>query len=195
MAGTGRWPDDPSQYTGTNWTNATQIAQLGQILASASRRYADHGRAVASEQRDVSNATCWRAGLPANFWVMNPDVNQANLTRSIGFTSYDALASRAAAPHVERLLRQRQLHAGQEIHVRQRHAPPAAAARSRDTAGVRHALKANWGWEIPVGRGRRFGTNMGSLLNAIAGGWEFDGVGRIQNGNLLSFGNVRDSSG
>jgi hypothetical protein len=32
---------------------------------------------------------------------------------------------------------------------------------------------------------------MGGLLNAIAGGWEFDGVGRIQSGNLLSFGNVR----
>ncbi len=63
--------------------------------------------------------------------------------------------------------------------------------RIRDTAGVRHAFKMNWTYDIPVGRDRRFGANMHPVLNGMLGGWELDGVGRVQSGNLLSFGNVR----
>jgi len=61
----------------------------------------------------------------------------------------------------------------------------------RDTAGVVHAFKANWTWDIPVGKGRRYGTNMGGIMDGIAGGWEFDGVARVQSGSLFDFGNVK----
>jgi hypothetical protein len=186
---------DPSQYTGANWTNATQVAQVGQILPGAINNGIPTGTPITVAAQSLQSNATFRtnmrnAGLPANFWVMNPDVNQANLTRSIGFTSYDALQLELRRRFANGFF------ASGNYTVARRYTFANDTLRRpllsiRDTAGVQQALKANWGWEIPVGRGRRFGTNMGSVLNAIAGGWEFDGVGRLQSGNLLSFGNVR----
>ena len=45
---------------------------------------------------------------------------------------------------------------------------------------MRHAIKMQWDWKVPVGRGEHFGTNMGSFLNGIVGGWQFNGASRIQ---------------
>src|SRR5690606_38411627 len=47
-------------------------------------------------------------------------------------------------------------------------------------AGVPHAFRVNWTYEIPVGRGRRFGANWNRAVNAILGNWEFSGTGRVQ---------------
>ena len=58
------------------------------------------------------------------------------------------------------------------------------------TANVRHAIKAQWDWHIPVGRGERFGADMHPLLDGILGGWEFNGASRIQ-ARMVNFGNVR----
>ncbi len=55
---------------------------------------------------------------------------------------------------------------------------------------MRHAFKTQWDWSIPVGRGRRFGSNLHPILNAILGNWDFNGVGRVQ-ARVLNFGNVR----
>jgi hypothetical protein len=56
---------------------------------------------------------------------------------------------------------------------------------------VRHALKMNGVWELPFGRSRRFLSDAGGFLDRLVGGWEVDGVGRVQSGQILSFGNVR----
>jgi hypothetical protein len=58
------------------------------------------------------------------------------------------------------------------------------------SANVRHAFKFQWDWSIPVGRGRRYGSDVGALLDAVIGGWEFNGAGRVQ-ARTLNFGNVR----
>jgi hypothetical protein len=56
--------------------------------------------------------------------------------------------------------------------------------RSRDMIvaddGVPHAFKATWLYELPFGRGRRFGTNMNAILDGLVGNWEFSGSGRMQ---------------
>jgi hypothetical protein len=46
--------------------------------------------------------------------------------------------------------------------------------------GVPHAIRMNWTYEMPFGRGRRFGTNWSRTLDTIAGGWELSGTGRFQ---------------
>ena len=61
---------------------------------------------------------------------------------------------------------------------------------SNPTANVRHAIKFQWDWSMPVGRGRRFGSDLDPLLDAVVGGWEFNGAGRVQ-ARTLNFGNVR----
>jgi hypothetical protein len=41
---------------------------------------------------------------------------------------------------------------------------------------TRHQINANWVYELPFGRGRRFGTGMGRIADAIVGGWGFSGI-------------------
>jgi hypothetical protein len=55
---------------------------------------------------------------------------------------------------------------------------------------VRHAIKAQWDWRLPVGRGERFGASMHPIANGILGGWEFSGATRIQ-ARMVDFGNRR----
>jgi hypothetical protein len=45
-------------------------------------------------------------------------------------------------------------------------------------------------WEIPVGRGRRFGAGLPNALDAIVGGWQLGGVVVQQAGPPLNFGNI-----
>jgi hypothetical protein len=45
-----------------------------------------------------------------------------------------------------------------------------------------HQINANWIYDIPVGRGKYFGGNMGTVMNAIAGGWQFAGLWRWSTG-------------
>jgi hypothetical protein len=39
-----------------------------------------------------------------------------------------------------------------------------------------HQINANWIAELPVGRGKRFGSGMGRLTDAFLGGWSFSGL-------------------
>ena len=43
-----------------------------------------------------------------------------------------------------------------------------------------HAFKVNWDYELPIGRDRRFGSDMNHVLNAIVGGWQFSGSGLVK---------------
>ncbi|HET9410116.1 MAG TPA: TonB-dependent receptor [Candidatus Sulfotelmatobacter sp.] len=45
-----------------------------------------------------------------------------------------------------------------------------------------HQINANWVYDLPVGRGKYFGGNMGTALNAIVGGWQFAGLWRWSSG-------------
>ena len=53
-----------------------------------------------------------------------------------------------------------------------------------------HRLAISGIWEIPVGRGRRFGTDMNRFLNGILGGWQIGAVIVRQSGAPLGFGNA-----
>jgi hypothetical protein len=57
-------------------------------------------------------------------------------------------------------------------------------------ANVRHAIKSQWDWEIPVGHGQHFGSNLHPVLNGVLGGWSFSGVSRIQ-ARSINFGGTR----
>lgn len=46
----------------------------------------------------------------------------------------------------------------------------------------RHYFVASYLYELPFGTGRRFGTNMGRIVNQLAGGWEFSGITTARTG-------------
>jgi hypothetical protein len=53
-----------------------------------------------------------------------------------------------------------------------------------------HRLAMSGIWEVPVGRGRRFASNLPSAINFFAGGWQLNGVVIRQAGPALGFGNA-----
>ncbi len=53
-----------------------------------------------------------------------------------------------------------------------------------------HRLAASGIWEIPVGRGRRFGASIPGVLDAVVGGWQLGAVVSRQSGGPLGFGNI-----
>ena len=128
------------------------------------------------------------AGLPANFFVVNPHADDVTVTDSGAYSDYHAL-------QVE--LRRR-LSRGLAFNANYQYAIEGGSAFlgfhfgrvMNPTANVRHAIKAQWDWTIPVGRGQRFGTDMHPVLDGIVGGWQFSGASRIQ-ARMMNFGNVR----
>ena len=53
-----------------------------------------------------------------------------------------------------------------------------------------HRLTASGIWELPFGRGRRFGSGWNKALDLIAGGWQLNGVMQRQSGPPLDWGNI-----
>ncbi len=49
-----------------------------------------------------------------------------------------------------------------------------------------HIINANWVYELPFGRGKRFGGGMGGVPNAIFGGWRVSGLWRWSTGYPFS---------
>jgi len=53
-----------------------------------------------------------------------------------------------------------------------------------------HRLTVNGIWEVPVGRGRRFGTDVNGVVSAFISGWQFSGIYTYQSGFPIGFGNI-----
>ena len=45
-------------------------------------------------------------------------------------------------------------------------------------------------WELPFGRGRKFGKDINRFVDAAVGGWQFSGIWNLQNGLPFTIGNV-----
>jgi hypothetical protein len=50
---------------------------------------------------------------------------------------------------------------------------------------VPHAIQALWSYDIPVGRGKRYGANMNAWLDGVVGGWTFSGTARFQTQSFI----------
>lgn len=53
-----------------------------------------------------------------------------------------------------------------------------------------HRATASGIWEIPVGKGRRYGADLHPLLNGVFGGWQLNSAWQHQSGQPLDFGNL-----
>ena len=169
-------------YTGSNWNNTTFAGRLTPANPNPV------GSAGDLDGNSTRRANAITAGLSPTFFVPNPDVSSVNVTDSGAFSDYHSL-------QVE--LRRR-LSKGLQANVNYQYAIEGGSAFDGFSFGrtmitstnVRHALKTQWDWRIPVGRGERFGADMNAFADALLGGWSFMGVGRIQ-ARVVNFGNVR----
>ena len=133
-----------------------------------------------------------KAGLPANFWVANPDVvlGQANLQYNGGTTKYNGLQVELRQKMSKGLLVQ----GSYELSNADTWNRPTLRedfGSQLSNLNVDHAIKLSWVYELPFGQGRKWGNGTAGWLNQVIGGWEWDGVGRIQSGLMVNFGNYR----
>jgi hypothetical protein len=173
---------EASAYSGSNWRSTALTGDM-----------AVHNPFPRNSAADLDGTSSFRnnalsAGLPANFFVLNPDVNGVNVIDSGAFSDYHALQAEL----------RRRLSRGLQVNVSYQYAIEGGSSFlgflygrvMTPSANVRHAIKTQWDWTIPVGRGLRFGTDMHPVLDALLGGWSFNGVGRVQ-AATVNFGNVR----
>src|SRR5258708_29028144 len=60
--------------------------------------------------------------------------------------------------------------------------------RSVSDFDTKHQLNANWVYEVPVGRGRHFGSGIGRIGDALIGGWGLSGIAHWTSGLPFSIG-------
>jgi hypothetical protein len=173
---------DPTAYSSTNFANTAWTGHLGY--------YEPDPQDAANDlhANTTFRANAITAGLPANFFVHNPAVTNTSITRSLAGTKYDALQLDWRRRFAKGLLI--------TANYTWAHRQGTSAQSFRfdriyltDT-DVPHAFKTQWTWQIPVGRDRRFGSGMNSVMNAVLGNWEFSGTGRLQR-ELFDMGSVK----
>ncbi len=54
--------------------------------------------------------------------------------------------------------------------------------RSVSDFDLKHVINFNGVWDLPVGRGRKFGSGMNKVMNALIGGWQLSGIFRYDSG-------------
>jgi hypothetical protein len=187
---------DPTKYTGGQWTNSATIPSLS-LLTPNIGTFSSlilPNNTINSTNGLFANGTFRAngvsAGMPANFWVLNPDVISDNLRTAEGFQRYHTI--QFLLNH--RLTRglsfsanyayQVQLNSSLDTLFRDR-------AVLRSTAAPPHAFKVLTNYELPFGRGARFGGNVNPWLDGVIGHWQVNLTGRVETGRLFDIGDVK----
>ncbi len=189
-------PNSSAAYSSANFASTTFVNPL-----------AINGPAPFSFASSLySNATfrgnALTAGLPANFFLVNPGKQGGAFTvENNGRSYYDA-----AVVELRRRLSHGLLVQGSYSFARNLtnmpvsssvvfYQPPSlrevAGDKTLSPFGITHALKFNWIYDLPFGRGQAFGSGISRLADLAIGGWEFHGTARIQSGSPNNFGNVQ----
>ena len=176
-------------YTGSNWTNANFLAFLATMNPNPYGFASTNGTNGLIGNSTFRNALI-TAGYPSNIFITNPDkIGGAFVRGNGGYTRYDSMQL-----EVRRRLSQGLLVEANYVLAKETDSARYSFRTDRSPTinnSPLHAFKMNWVYEMPFGRGRHFGSNANAVVDRIIGGWEFDGSGRVQSGQRLSFGNVR----
>jgi hypothetical protein len=175
-------PNNHLNYSTTTWTNTGFTNDMVFLNPNPGNSAGDLDGSATQRANAIA------AGLPANFFVLNPAVNQANVTDSGAFSDYNALQV-----EVRRRLSRGFSASGSYQYAHESGSVFDGFQFGREMVAqgnVRHAIKTQWDYEIPVGRGKRFGTNWNSWVDGALGGWSFKGVGRFQ-ARTFNLGSVR----
>jgi len=179
---------NPAAYTSasTTWANATIAGRLAAPNPNPT------GAAGDLDGNVTRSAQARRLGYPANFFALNPAMRDVNVTDSGAFSKYNAL----------QLELRRRLSGGLSASVNYQYAFAYSSSFDGFSFGrawtdgsisgndIRHAIKWQADWQLPFGKGQRYGGNAGRLKDLAIGGWSVSGVGRSQL-QVVDFGNVR----
>jgi hypothetical protein len=176
---------DASKYTSTLFSNTTYVNTLA-FNQPAPGTFVTNLSTNSAAQR--ANAVA--AGLPVNFFQVNPFVSSSNLLTNLGGSTYNA----GTVDLRRRLAKGLQFDTnytfskGMTSIFSSLRAP---LTKALSPLNITHALKANWIYELPMGHGQMLLGNAHGVVDRIVSGWSIDGTGRVQSGSPFSMGNVR----
>jgi hypothetical protein len=169
--------NSPAAYTSANFTNQAFINRFSalrpQILGNTG--------ALAAIDTAAFRANALAAGLPRNLIVMNPMVSSSNVVMDNNWTTYNSLQMELRRRLSKGLLVGANYTYGiKKASLLTTLAAPRVEVDFSEDRNSPHAFKMNWDYELPIGRERRFGSNVNPVLNAIVGGWQFSGSGLLK---------------
>ncbi len=189
-------PANDKNYTSTNFASATFVNPLALNGPSP----------IGFANNLIGNATfranMVAAGYPVNFFLLNPGkLGGAFTVENNGRTYFDS-----AVVEVRRRLSKGLLVQGSYAFSRAFTNFPVSSSvvfyqprslrnvngdKSVSPFAVTHGFKANWIYELPIGRGQALYDSAGAVMDRIVGGWAFHGTARIQSGSPNNLGNVQ----
>ena len=164
-----------------NYTS-TQFSQFANANALSALNANPYGLAGVLDGNATFRTNAGRAGLPINFFLVNPDRRGGAFVMGNGGRSYyDSLQLELRRRMSNGFLVQGSytFAKAQELLRVSLRAP---WVKSGNGLGITHAAKANWIYELPIGRGKKLFGGIGNGMDRLLGGWEFNGVARIQTG-------------
>jgi len=188
-----------ASYTGSNWKSTTWINQLFPGNP-APITYANN-LASAASRRD----SALKAGLPANFFIVNPGKRGTTgatpagpyTVDNGGNSTYNAFTVELRRRMSKGFLLQASYTYGKALSNMYGSSSSVSYGFSslRRTGlnktlspwNITHALKLNWIYEMPFGKGRALASNVNGVVDRLVGGWEFHGMARIQSGTPFNF--------
>ena len=133
-------------------------------------------------------------GLPRNFLLANPDlIGGANIVENRGSTLYNSMVlelKRRSGNGLSFTSSYVLGHATASTFLSLRMDDP-MLRNGGEEGDVTHALKLNAVYQLPFGRGQKFGSDVNGFTNGLIGGWQVAFNSRVQSGRLLDLGNVR----
>jgi hypothetical protein len=147
--------------------------------------------------------TAASAGIPANFFLVNPDVRAggAFVVDNTGASWYDGMTLELRRRMARGLLLQgsytwaKSESLGFSSSSVLAWQPSSIRNRSLDKTyapfDIRHAFKVNYIYELPFGKGKQFMDGVGGFVNGFVGGWSLNGTLRVQSGTAFDLGNIQ----
>ncbi len=186
---------DAAKYNSSNFKSATWTNTLFP-LAPAPQTYASNLQSTSARR-----ASALAAGQPANLFVVNPGkLGGSYIVDNGGSSNYHAAAVELRRRLSHGLLVQgsytwskgisNMYASSSTVYSDYYSLRKTGLSRGISPWDITHALKVNWIYEMPFGRGKMLFSGAGSVMDRIIGGWAFHGTARIQSGSPFSFGNV-----
>ena len=179
-------------YTGANWTNQTFLNFL------AARNPNPFGFANSNATglmgTPALRANAAAANVPANFFIANPDlIGGAIVSTNIGETKYDSLQIELRRRYSQGLqFNTSYVYGHAYASDWETFRRPQFFLRDAGTPGdITHQFKLNFVYDLPFGRGRRFGSGANAVVDRVISGWQIGMNSRVQSGRLVDLGNVR----
>jgi len=175
---------NPARYVGTLWTNTTFTGVLDPYFPNpgsfASNLYSSTSASLSTlglNTRLFTNAQS--VGYPANFWVLNSTLDDVEVQRNSSnrprnnFVTLQLRRRLAGGLAAQVAYTWQRSFSGtlSDFHI------PRFYLRS---TGIPHAIQSLFTFDAPLGRGKRYGSNMNRWLDAFVGGWTFSGTMRFQ---------------